>query len=181
MQYFRDFLKSQPTASTVHVGTALGNDDAPKRRKFKPNFQAFVGQTDDAKKSDWHLTVPVSKVDGELGIIYGWASEIETNGEIVTDTQGDRITEHDMLKAAHEFMLNSRVGGLMHADGVTGGDVVESLMFTRDLQKALGIDLKKVGWLIAYKPRDQRTLELAKSGALSAFSIGGRGLRVPVS
>jgi hypothetical protein len=153
-----------------------GDDDADVRFKdLEPVSNVMKGA------ADWSITVPVTKVDDEIGVIYGWASVIEKDGHIVTDQQGDQIDEIDMLKAAHAFMTDSRAGGFMHMDGLRGGDVVESMFFSRDLQKALGIDLGKVGWMIGYKPNDPALLAAAKRGDFPMFSIGGKAFPVEVT
>jgi hypothetical protein len=91
-----------------------------------------------------------------------------------------------MTKAAHDFMASSRHGGLLHAlrdDGAPhkGGEVVESLVLTADVQKALGVDLGKTGWFVGYHVADPDAWALVKSRKLRAFSIGGIARRVPVT
>ena len=179
----RDFLVAtiakDATAADVHVSTALGNQG-----KKKPKLPAMVTEVD-VDKADWGLTVPITKVDDSTRTVYGWASVIEKDGGVVTDSQGDQITPDELVKAAHDFMLNSRTGGLMHlshADGrpYEGGCVVESLVLTKAVQKAMGIDLGKSGWFIGYKVADPEIWALVKGGAFKDFSIGGSGVRVPV-
>lgn len=116
--------------------------------------------------------------DDEQRLVLGWASVIEEAGKSVVDSQGDVIDEDTLLKAAHGFILDARAGKLMH-QGKRVGDVVESIVFTKDLQKALGIDLGKIGWLITYKVRDEELWKEVKAGKYPAFSIGGLGRRVP--
>lgn len=116
------------------------------------------------------------------GLVYGWASIIEKDGQVVTDHEGDRIEPDELMKGAHDFIQNSRQGGVLHDEyGNHIGHVVESVVFSKELQKALNIDLKKVGWLIGYKITDPRVKVLVKSGLLKSFSIGGKGRRVPVA
>lgn len=121
----------------------------------------------------------ITKVDDKLKIAYGWFSVIEENGQAVVDTQGDVITEPTLIKAVHGFILDSRAGKLMH-NGQRVADVVDSIVFTSELQKALGIDLGKVGWFGGMKFRDDAIWQRVKSGELPAFSIGGYGKRKPV-
>jgi hypothetical protein len=118
------------------------------------------------------------------GLVYGWASVIEKNGKVVTDHQGDRISVDELTKAAHDYMSNSRIGGAMHMHDsdkpdtpLSAGEVVESMVMSHDLQKALGIDLGRVGWLIGYRIDDEHVRKAAASGTLPAFSIGGKGVR----
>lgn len=126
------------------------------------------------KKSERHEFL---KVDEDQHIAFGWASVIKEDGEIVVDSQGDMIREDVLQKAAHNFVLDERAGKVMHK-GVRIADVVESVVFTEELQKVLGIDLGKVGWFIGFKVHDDKVWKKIKSGELSMFSIGGIGQRV---
>lgn len=115
------------------------------------------------------------------GLVYGWASVIEKDGKIVTDHEGDRIDIEDLTDAAHNFITKSRNGGVLHDEyGHHIGHIVESVIFSKQLQKALGIDLGKVGWLIGYQITDPRVKMMVKGGLLKSFSVGGKGRRVPV-
>jgi hypothetical protein len=120
----------------------------------------------------------VLKMDEENQVVYGWASLIEKDDQPIIDNQGDIIREPVLIKAAHGFISDARKGGFMHMDGVQVGTVVESMVMTRDLQKALGIDLKKVGWLIGMKVTNEKVWKAVKAGDFPEFSIGGEGVRV---
>lgn len=172
MRLFKDMV-----ASDAHTRTALGND---RKRKVKP-FLANVTMKPKAdatkRDADWAVSIPISKVDDEERMIWGWASVIEEDGTVVTDKQGDKIELAELSNAAREFMKFYRVGGDMH-DVMGTGDIVESIVFTPDLQKALGIDLKKVGWFIGYHVTSDDVWKRVKSGDLKAFSFGGRARRV---
>lgn len=119
--------------------------------------------------------VPICKVDEDQQIVYGWASVIEEGGKVVQDYQGHIITEPELVRAARDFMANYRQGKVMHAGDAKGG-IVESIVFTKDLQAALGIDLGKVGWFIGYHVEDKDVWQSVKDGTYSAFSIGGEGV-----
>lgn len=133
-----------------------------------------------------HVEIAKAAPMGELkdGTVWGWASIIEKGGKVVTDHQGDRISEEELVKAAHDYMTNSRIGGALHMynsdkpdEPLSAGRVVESVVLTHDLQKALGIDLGKVGWLVGYHIEDSHVRKAAASGKLISFSIGGKGVR----
>ncbi len=119
----------------------------------------------------------ILKLEDEERIVFGWASVISEKGEVVVDSQGDMIREDVLAKAAREFVLDERAGKVMH-QGKRIADVVESIVFTKELQKILGIDLGKVGWFVAFKIRDEKIWKKVKDGTLSMFSIGGLGRRV---
>ncbi len=159
-------------AGTI-AGTAAG--EIAGHEIFSGVGKAAAEDDDDA----WSIVAEISKVDDEKHCVYGWASVIEDNGQTVTDRQGDEIDVDELVKAAHEFMSNTRVAGEMHKKlGV--GEVVESMVFTPELQKSMGINLGKVGWFVGMQINDQAVWDRVKKGELGYFSIGGRGVRKPV-
>jgi len=160
----------------VHVPAA----DGKKRKTFKDYWA--IQQEAKSKQEKARLPVgeaTIIKYSEEQRCVTGWASVVEQDGKPVVDHQGDVMSEADLLKSAHNFMADYRVGKAMHQGGKVG-DIVESVVFTKDLQKALGIDLGKVGWLIKVKVSDPAIWKRVKSGELKAFSIGGYGQRVPM-
>jgi hypothetical protein len=126
----------------------------------------------------------ILKADDEKRVVWGWASVVTENGVPVYDTQGDAISVDDLTDAAQDFMVDARNGGVMHMikDGaaVKIGEVVESMVMTKARQDALGIDMGREGWLIAMKISEDEVWKAVKDGTFKAFSIGGRGLRIPV-
>lgn len=136
---------------------------------------------DELQKADVEFTMQadVIKLDEDQRLVYGWASIIEENGRVVVDKQGDVILEQTLLEAAHDYMSVHRKAHEMH-EGVNKGETVSSIVFTHDVQKALGIDLGMVGWFICQKIHDDELWKKFKSGELSAFSIGGRGQRTDI-
>ena len=127
-----------------------------------------------SKKKALRFTADIFKVDVEKRLVTGWFSVIKEDGEVVIDKQGDVIEEDTLEKAAHQFMQDSRVGGHMHE--TEAGGIVESIVFTEEKQKLLGIDLGKVGWFGTYKVTDDSVWERVKSGDLPSFSIAGKAL-----
>ena len=130
----------------------------------------------------------ILKVDDELRVVWGWASVISKNGKAITDSQGDQISSEVLVKAAHDFMTESRTGGFMHIPDLKVGDIVESMVFTKALQTALGIEIvdKKdnqpiEGWLIGFHVDSEKLWKSVKSGEFTEFSIGGLGERVPIN
>ncbi|MDZ4864383.1 MAG: XkdF-like putative serine protease domain-containing protein [Gemmatimonadota bacterium] len=129
------------------------------------------------------MTAPVlriEKLDEDQRLVGGWASIIEhPDGTPIVDSQGDVILEDDLVEAAHSFMQKSRDLGLDHRiKGV--GTVVDSVVFTRDLKKALGLPSSfPTGWYVTAKVDNEEVWQAIKKGELLAFSIGGTGLREP--
>lgn len=119
------------------------------------------------------------KVDEDQRLVYGWANITSVDGEPVQDLQGDYIDDEDLMKAAHDFIIKSRRGDAMHCvEGV--GEIVESVVFTKDIQNSLGIDLGQTGWFIGVKVDNDKAWDLVKSGDFKGFSIGGKATKEPV-
>jgi Putative phage serine protease XkdF len=170
-------LFKDAVASDVHATTALGNQGRRKFRAFLSNVTLKPkGVETDKRDADFSFIVPIAKVDEDRQIVYGWASVIEEDGVVVTDKQDDQIEIDDLSKAAHAFMKFYRVGGDMHETMGTG-EIVESIVFTKDVQKALGVDLKKIGWFIGYHVTSADVWKRVKAKELVAFSFGGRARR----
>ena len=117
-----------------------------------------------------HTHAEVVKVDKKLGLVFGFAIVCKVDGEDYFDRQKDHIPEESMLKAATDFMINSRVSGDMHKK--TDGQVVFAFPLTSDICKALGIETKKTGLIVAMKP-SKKVFEKFEKGEYKGFSIGG--------
>lgn len=113
----------------------------------------------------------VVKVDESLGLVMGWAIICKEAGEDYYDLQGDNIPEDAMIKAAADFMENSRVAKEMHK-GDPVGFVVFAWPMTTDVAKSLGIQTERTGLLVGMRPSAE-VLEKFRKGDLTGFSIGG--------
>lgn len=127
------------------------------------------------------FTVDISKrVPSEKGLVSGWANvSVLANGDIPLDWEGDIIAPEELEDAAIEFMENYAISGVMHT-GDPVGTVVESIMFTKEKQEAIGIPPGTVpeGWFITVKIHDTEVRQKVKDGVYSMFSIQGKGQRV---
>lgn len=128
------------------------------------------------KKMDLELTGAVLKADDDRQIAYGWASVIKKGDDYIVDRQGDAIREDALINAVHRFMSDARTAKMMHR-GSSVGEIVESLVVTDVIRKALNIDDDTTGWFIGMKIKDESVWKAIKSGELRAFSIGGSGSR----
>lgn len=137
------------------------------------------------KKSDtsWRRDFEVRKVDQEQQLVFGWLSvAFDKDGNQIEDSQGDLIDEIDLEKAAYDYNIYARKSGEMHQK-VGVGRLVESMVFTKEKQEALGIPdgILPVGWWVGYKIDDLDVWGKVKSGEYSMFSIGGKARREEVS
>lgn len=115
-------------------------------------------------------------------LVSGWANvAVNADGSIPLDWQGDVISPEMLEKAANNFMLEYGESGVMH-DGDSVGTVVESIVFTKEKQEAIGIPEGTVpmGWFITVKVHDDETFAKVKDGTYKMFSIQGKCRRVKV-
>lgn len=180
MKLFNDIMKDA-TSQSVHIPTALGSDSykfgrgrsQPKRRK---KFRV-VGKNEE--EADWSLPLTIKKYVPDQQLIFGWASVIEKDGKVIIDKQGDIIGPEELENAAYEFTLSSRDHGDMHRR-VGMGKLVESMVFTKEKQEALGVDLGQVGWWVGFKVSDKELWAAHKRGERPEFSIGGAAISTEV-
>jgi hypothetical protein len=154
-------------------------------RAYAASTQALLAKAEIAKSEElpegaeaFTLNAEISKVDDSLGLVMGHAIICTKDGQPYYDLQGDFIPEDAMLKAATDFMLNSRIAGNMHARDdygkpVQDGTVVFMWPLTTDIAKAMDVDNKgNTGLWIGMKPSPD-VLDKFKSGEMRGFSIGG--------
>jgi len=125
-------------------------------------------------------TFKVAKVKEDEGLVSGWASiAVQPDGSLPLDWQDDIIRPETLEKAAINFMLDYRGSGVMH-EGEVKGIVVESIVFTKAKQAAIGIPEGTVpeGWFITVTVLDKSVFELVKSGIFRMFSIQGSAKRI---
>jgi hypothetical protein len=179
-----DLVLKDLTASDVHQTTALGNegDKKKKPKSFKERISTMTdGPKPDAvntEKSEF-TTLKILKVEGDRQQMFGWASISTEDGDPIIDKQGDVIMPDDLEQAAYEFLLYKRQMGDMH-ERLGVGRVIESMVFTKEKQNLLGIDLGLEGWWIGMKVDDPKVWKRIKSGEQLEFSIGGRGERIEI-
>jgi hypothetical protein len=136
--------------------------DAPRRR---------------ADEADWSIPFEVRKVDEDKQLVFGWSSISTVDGDLVVDKQGDSIPVDELEAAAYGFVLHSRSASDMH-EKANIGRLVESMVFSKQKQDLLGIDLGMEGWWTGFRVDDLQTWALVKQGKRPMFSIGGRGQRM---
>lgn len=128
------------------------------------------------KANDWHIEVRVEKLDEDQNLVFGWASIIEENGVPIIDRQGDEISEEDLEKAFYGFAQDGREADELHV-GPAIGKMVECMVFTKEKQRALGINLGKVGAWVGFEVSPE-VFAKVKDGRYPMFSIGGTGRRI---
>lgn len=113
----------------------------------------------------------IVKADTERHFVTGIVYE-----PMVEDTQGNYMTEDEIVKAAHWFMKNQGSVDIQHcfekADGV---DVVESYIAKCDMEID-GEPVKKGTWLMTVEVTDSSVWDSIQKGDITGFSMGGCGV-----
>ncbi len=142
-------------------------------RKESAAFRAANGVVRNmGKRVEFTKLVEIEKTDHEQRMVWGWAYLCKTaDGAQVVDHGGDVVSMTEIQQAAEDFMLSSRIGGVMHKD--QGGFVSQSIVVTDEIAKELGLTTQKRGWFIGFKVSNDDAWAKVKDGTFRAFSIGG--------
>lgn len=124
-------------------------------------------------------SVEILRSDDEQRVVWGWVSVATEKGEKVFDTHGDHIPMAELEKASVDFMLKHRVGKAQHVGGKVS-DVIGCVPLSKELADALGVQCDREGLIMGFRVNDDDVWDSVKKGEFPAFSIGGRGVRVPV-
>ena len=126
----------------------------------------------------------ITKTEPDKMLVFGWSNvAVDADGRQIEDLQGDMIDPEELEKAAYNHVLHFRAAGEKHDPGLRHkGRLVESCVFTKEKQAAIGIPpgIVPEGWWVGYKIDDSDAWAKIKSGEYQSFSIGGKGERTPV-
>ena len=127
----------------------------------------------------WKTEFRFAKADTDRRLVFGWASVVTKDGQAVIDKQDDIIPVPELEQAVYEFVLNSRDGGDMHVErGMSR--LVESMVFDKQKQDLLKIDLGFEGWWTGWYVDSDDLWKAYKDGRRPEFSIGGAAVPVEV-
>lgn len=133
---------------------------------------------------DEENTFSIYKADEDKRLIFGWASvSIRVDGNQVIDLQKDLIDPEDLEEAAYTYVLEFRDSGEEHiATMRKKGRLVESVVFTKEKMRAMGIPegIVPEGWWVGFYIDDDDAWEKVKNGTYQMFSIEGQGIRKEV-
>jgi len=153
-------------------------------RKAKRLKEALAGaQNIDLNLNSWNLKevpvvgeefhAPIFKADEERRLVLGVIAESD-----MVDAQGDVMSARTIEDMAHDYMIRSRKFDDRHNWKQVAAMLVESWIVREDTI-LFGQPVKAISWVIAVKVFDDVIWQKIKSGVYKAFSIGGKGVRVP--
>jgi hypothetical protein len=115
-------------------------------------------------------------------MVFGWAYiSRDKDGEQITDFKRAIIPGEVLEEAAYDHVLNSRIMGVLHAEGSDGepieiGRMVESMMFTPEKWAALGgkpTGAPDCGWWTGHYIPNPEIWDAFKRGDLPHLSVSG--------
>lgn len=115
----------------------------------------------------------IFKADVERRLVYSVIAEPDT-----VDADGDVMSAEAIEEMAHNYMLDSRKFDNRHDWRAVDAVIVESWI-QRKATNLLGEKIKANSWVIGVKVFADHIWQKILSGEYQAFSIGGRGVRVP--
>lgn len=159
-----------------------GDDGTCKRVTVDESI--YITEETPVKEDEVYVDIGFNlhKAKDDEQLVSGWANvSVNADGSIPLDWQDDVIAPEVLEKAAIGFMLNHRDSGEMHTGGSVG-TVVESIVFTKEKQEALGIPegIVPQGWFITVKVHSKEVFAKVKDGTYKMFSIQGTCRRVKV-
>jgi hypothetical protein len=139
------------------------------------------GDKNSAMKAKGGADFTIAKADDDKQYVFGWGQvALSADGEVVEDLQNDVVDPTDLEEAAYDHVLNFRNTGEQHDPALRSkGKLIESCVFTKEKQEAIGIPegFVPIGWWVGYYIEDVSTWEKVKSGEYSMFSVEGTGER----
>lgn len=120
--------------------------------------------------------IRIAKIDPDKRQVFGWANvSIRKSGKVVADHQGHIIPIDELEPAAYEFALSYRDAGGDHRKGFITGQMIESVVFTIEKMKAMGIPPGTVpeGWWVGFQIDSDTAWDKVKNGDYRMFSIEG--------
>lgn len=129
-------------------------------------------------------SLQIAKSNDAEQLVFGWASVAkDATGNVPLDWQDDVIDAEDLESAVYKFNTDYRESNDMHQPNSTNGTLVESVMFTKEKMKAMGIPEGTVpeGWWCGFKISDPIAYQKVKSGVYKMFSIEGSGTRETIN
>lgn len=152
---------------------------------IKPlTFDEIRKQNNVQEVADESPLFDIQKTDSDKRLVFGWANiAFTTDGEQLVDLQEDIIDTEDLEEAVYKYVLNFRDSGEEHIPTLRKkASLVESVMFTKEKMKAMGIPegIVPEGWWTGFYVKDDEAWEKVKNGTYQMFSIEGKAIREPV-
>ena len=134
------------------------------------NKHEFLIVKSEGNKANFQTYGRILKADAEKHYVTGIVYE-----PMVEDTDGNYMTEDEIMKAAHWFMKNAGDADIQHCfEKAEGVEVVESYVAKSDMEIE-GQPIKKGTWLMTMEVTNDEVWDAIEKGDITGFSMGGKG------
>jgi hypothetical protein len=164
-----DFEALKPYSGEIVLGPEI----------FEPIDEKWQAKIVEKGDEEGFGDIRKANIDGEHGLVFGYAVVCKVNGEDFYDSQldpitkeyaGDHIPEEAMVEAALDFAKSARLAKEMHV-GEANGMVPFLMPITKAVRDYI-VENDFTGLFIGMHP-DPAALAKFKSGDYRGFSIGG--------
>jgi putative serine protease XkdF len=132
------------------------------------------------------ISVDTFKASPTGEFVRGWAYVVSEDGRKVTDWCGETLGGlsvaegmSEIRKALYDFVSDARVAKVLHK-GSQIGEIVEAVIIDDEFAASIGATTKRRGAWVGMRVHDVNVRKRILSGELKAFSVGGRGTRIPI-
>jgi hypothetical protein len=128
---------------------------------------------------DISIIMKISSVTDDKRLVFGWAYVCEDkDGNHVLDHSNQYIEPLELEEAVYVFASYGGMASEMHT-GMYAGTLVESVVFTKEKQEALGIPpgYLPVGWWVGIRVYDDAIFAKVKDGTYTMLSLGGKAVK----
>lgn len=137
--------------------------------KAANKHQFFLKKSDDGT-AIFSTCGKIIKTDSENHYVTGIVYE-----PMIEDSQGNYMSEEEIIKAAYWFAKNGDKVDLQHSfEPLDGAAVVESWVAKADFEID-NMKIKKGTWLMTVEISDEEVWSEIKNGEITGFSMGGQG------
>jgi len=130
-----------------------------------------INISSDIMKAEGYATI--LKADEDKRIVCGVVLEPGT-----FDLQRDRLSADEIRRSGEDYLKESRIFFDRHRKPARAELV--KFWFAEDDQKVLGQLVKAGSWVLCVHVSDDKIWDKIKRGEYTGFSVGGRGVRIPV-
>ena len=128
---------------------------------------------------DISIVMKIHSIQEDKQYVFGWAYQCEdVYGKHVLDHSGQYIEPLELEEAVYMFVRNGGMASEMHTS-MYAGSVIESVVFTKEKQEAMGIPagMVPVGWWVGIYVYHPEVFEKVKNGTYKMLSLAGKAVK----
>ena len=167
------FLRVVETGKPKNPSYKQDNDLLPEDHPLSTS----ADEKEAVSKELYQYTILSKDEAVEERFLYGIVME-----PLEVDAHGDTQRADTIRQTAHEYMQSYRNIGLQHKQYINDKiKILESYVAPADITLSDGTVIKDGSWVMGVRVLDNKIWNAVKAGKITGFSIGGRGIRAPIT